>query len=308
MRRTSPLFFAFAAVLFLTACQKEAVDCNPTNTLDTSRGACGESLTAASAYSESVSGTTRTITANSIPNHLVGLFGSVNGSLNPNAISVQNERYTITTTPVAAASKTELLSNVGPKAAFGVLMNGVELDPIAAEPWPHEGIMAANVNWTWNLEATNVQIGLDCNNAHVQPTGKYHYHGSPTLYLDGLNISSTTMTQVGWAADGFPVYYKYGYSDAQDNNSAVVTLTSSYQLKTGERPGDGTDGPCGTYNGVYSNDYEYVSTLGMLDECNGRTGVTPEFPGGTYYYVITDEFPSIPRCLLGTPSSDFNLR
>lgn len=300
--------FLVLCLCFLTACQEEAIDCNPTTVLNTSRGACNETLTAASSYTESVSGTTRTITANNIPDHLVGLFGSGQGALNPNAISVQNETYTITKNPVAATSKTQLLGITGPTTAFGVLLNGVELDPIAAEPWPHEGIMAPNVNWTWNLEATNVRIGLDCNNAHVQPTGKYHYHGSPTLYLDALNVSSSTMTQIGWAADGFPIYYKYGYSDPMDNTSAVIELTSSYQLKAGERPGDGTDGPCGTYNGIYSNDYEYITTLGMLDECNGRTGVTPEFPSGTYYYVITDAFPSIPRCLIGTPSNDFKLR
>ena len=27
-----------------------------------------------------------------------------------------------------------------------------------------------------------VDIGLDCNTAHVQPTGKYHYHGVPSLH------------------------------------------------------------------------------------------------------------------------------
>lgn len=300
--------FLFICLCFFTACQEEAVDCNPTIALNTSRGACSENLTVASSYTESVNGTTRTITANNIPNHLVGLFGGGQGSLNQNAIRAQNETYRIPTNPVVAAAKTQLLGNMGPTSSFGVLLNGVELDPIAAEPWPHEGIMALNANWAWNLEATNVQIGLDCNNAHIQPTGKYHYHSSPTLYLDALNVSPSRMTQIGWAADGFPVYYKYGYSDAMNNTSAVVELSSSYQLKAGERPGDGTDAPCGTYNGIYSNDYEYVSTLGMLDECNGRTGVTPEFPNGTYYYVVTDEFPSIPRCLVGTPSNDFKLR
>ena len=46
---------------------------------------------------------------------------------------------------------------------------------------------------------------------------------------------------------------------------------------------------------------------GDLDEANGRTGVTPEFPNGTYYYVVTDEFPGIPRYFVGTPSKDFKL-
>ena len=54
-------------------------------------------------------------------------------------------------------------------------------------------------------------------------------------------------------------------------------------------------------------DYEYIEGQGDLDEANGRTGVTPEFPNGTYYYVVTDEFPGIPRYLVGDPSKDFKL-
>lgn len=295
-----------SAHLFI-ACQDSAVDCSATQQLDASRGVCSVTLSTAPSYSESISGNLRNVTTNCIPNHKVGVFGQAQGSINPNAISAQNNTYSITTMPTMAASKTELLGNRGPQYSFGILKNGVELDPIAAEPWPHQGAMSPNVNWDWNLEALNVKIGLDCSNAHVQRNGKYHYHGSPKSYLSSLNISTTTMTHIGWAADGFPIYYKYGYSDPQDNNSTVVELTSSYQLKSGERPENGTSGPCGSYDGVYTNDYEYINGLGLLDECNGRTGVTPEFPGGTYYYVITDDFPAIPRCFMGTPSTDFRI-
>lgn len=303
MKKNPILLFA-AAVLF-SACQEQIVDCNPTNTLDSSRGPCNVTLTETPIVNQTINTTTRTITSNSIPDHQVGLFGGGMGSLNPNAISAQNLNLKVTVNPAITGSTTPLLGNHGPDYAFGVLLNGVEVDPVAAEPWPHTGAMAPNVNWDWNLEALNVQLGLDCNNAHVQPQGKYHYHGLPTLYIQSLNASATAMTLVGWAADGFPIYYKYAYTDAQDNSSNVIEMTPSFRLKTGERPGNGINGPCGTYNGIYSNDYEYVAGLGTLDECNGRTGVTPEFPNGTYYYVLTDAFPAIPRCFKGTPSNDF---
>ena len=52
-------------------------------------------------------------------------------------------------------------------------------------------------------------------------------------------------------------------------------------------------------------DYEYSAGLGQLDECNGRRGVTPEFPNGSYHYVLTDSFPFIPRCFRGTPDTSF---
>ncbi len=284
--------------------------CTSDKSVDQSRGACGQTLSFSNAFSISTSGSNRVITSNSIPNHMVGLFGPVPNRLNPNAISEQNEMYTIDLNPTGATSFTELLSTTGrggPQYSFGVLLNGVELDPVAAEPFPHQGIMSANANWEWNLEALNVNLGLDCNSAHVQPTGKYHYHGSPTLFLEALNVSADAMTLIGYAADGFPIYYKYAFTVATDNGSGVSEMTSSYQLKSGCRPGDGNTAPCGAYDGVYSNDYEYVDGLGTLDEANGRTGATPEYPSGTYYYVITDEFPSIPRLFRGTPSEDFKL-
>ena len=294
--------------------KKEDNSCNYCYTdqvLDNSRGECDQTLNFNSHYNETVQGNSRIITANSIPNHDVGLFGPVMGSLNPNAISPQNESYTIPVNPIEANEFTSLLgtsgTDLGPQYSFGILFNGVELDPVAAEPFPHEGMNSSNANWIWNLEALNVNLGVDCNNAHVQPNGKYHYHGTPTSYLNSLNASSSTMTLIGYAADGFPIYYKYAYSLANNSSSDLSIMTSSYQLKSGNRPGDGITSPCDTFNGIYSNDYEYVYGLGTLDEANGRNGVTPEYPNGTYYYVITDEFPSIPRYLRGTPSQDFKI-
>ena len=320
MNKSTFIFSLILGIFFTcSSCSKDddstdnSTTCTSDQVLDTSRGACTQTLSESNTYSETISGATRIISSNSIPNHMVGLFGNVQGSLNPNAISAQSENYTITLNPTENPTLTPLLSttgqgpNAGPQYSFGVLLNGVELDPIAAEPFPHEGIMSPNVNWEWNLEATNVQIGLDCNNAHVQPQGKYHYHGAPTLYLQNANVPSNVMTLIGYAADGFPIYYKYAYEMANDNTSTVIEMVSSYQLKSGDRPGDGVTAPCGEYNGVYSADYAYVDGTGTLDEANGRTGVTPEYPQETYYYVVTESFPMIPRYFKGTPSDDFKI-
>ena len=111
------------------------------------------------------------------------------------------------------------------------------------------------------------------------------------------------MNLIGWATNGFPVYYSFGYSAADDNTSIIQPANSSYRLRLGDRPGDGISAPCGEY----VQDFEYIEGLGNLDEANGRTDVTPEFPNRTYYYVVTNEFPGIPRCLKGTPSGDFKL-
>jgi hypothetical protein len=119
------------------------------------------------------------------------------------------------------------------------------------------------------------------------------------------------MTIVGWASDGFPIYARYGYSNANDSTSEVLVLQPSYRLKSqpdNNRPAILTAiaGPGGGNNpntpipmGAFTQDYEYVEGLGDLDQCNGRFGVTPEFPDGIYYYVVTDDFPFFTRCLKG---------
>jgi hypothetical protein len=82
-------------------------------------------------------------------------------------------------------------------------------------------------------------------------------------------------------------------------------MKSSYQLKKGARPTE-ENGPGGSYDGRFTQDFEFVRGRGDLDECNGRFGKTPEFPDGTYYYCISAEFPFVPRMWRGEPDASFN--
>lgn len=264
---------------------------------------CTTTLAQKNEVSIQTKGDSRIITANAIPNHKVGAFPN---SGNPNTISEQKKKYNIPLNPKKASKLTSVSADgFGkgfPAYEFGVALNGVKLEPTAAEFF---GGRSQNMNSEWALEAlsTAVNLGDDCNNAHVQPTGEYHYHGTPSELVK--NVKGKSMSQVGWAADGFPIYYKYGYKDPMDISSEVVSLISSYQLKQGTRPGDGKTAPDGKYDGTYVRDFEFIEGLGDLDIANGRFGITPEFPEGTYYYVITDDFPSLPRYFVGTPSKDF---
>lgn len=264
---------------------------------------CTKTLSVKNEVSISIQGQYRVIKANTIPNHKVGKFPN---SGNPNTIREQSKTYKIPARPKKAAQLTSVsMDGFGkgfPSYEFGVALNGVKLEPTAAEFF---GGRSRNMNSDWTLEAlsTNVNLGDDCNNAHVQHTGEYHYHGTPWEFIK--KMEGKGMKQVGWAADGFPIYYKYGYKDATDSNSEIVELISSYQLKKGKRPGNGVKVPDGNYDGTYVRDFEYIEGLGTLDKANGRFGVTPEFPEGIYYYVITDDFPSLPRYFVGTPSEDF---
>lgn len=230
----------------------------------------------------------RIISGDALPDHRHGRFPN---PTNPNIITPQNDSHRVPMNPQMAEEWREV-----ELAAFGIAINGILLEPNAAEWWQDD----RNSGWRYEALGHHVDLGVDGNHAHVQPTGKYHYHGMPSGMLENLNAIEN-FALLGYAADGFPVYSHWSYRDAQDAASPLQPLESSYRIKSGQRP----DGPGGSYDGTYVQDYEYVEGLGDLDQANGRTGVTPEYPEGTYYYVITPDFPFIPRYWRGEPSRDF---
>jgi hypothetical protein len=235
----------------------------------------------------SVQGGYRLVVANGLPNHSTGQFP---GRGNPHRISAQSYSFRVTTSP-----KTNAVTRPARGAWFGVALNGVPFEPGTAEFW--------NGQPEWVMEAKSgfINLGLDANNAHVQPSGAYHYHGLPTGLMDKLGGDGQKMLLVGYAADGFPIYTSFAPRVAMKATSPLKQMRSSWQLKPGERDG----GPGGKPDGKYTRDYEYVAGSGDLDECNGRFGVTPEHPQGTYYYCITDEFPQLARFWRGTPDNSF---
>ena len=242
-----------------------------------------------------IEGDRRVVTSNGLPAHLTGRFP--NGD-NPNSIRAQHYRFTLPAHPLAAAEPTPLR-----RQPFGIAVNGVLFDPGTAEMWHNDRSSA----WHYDAKGDAFSLGLDTNNAHVQPNGAYHYHGIPVALVQQLSGGKEQMTLVGWAADGFPIYAGWGHRDPAQAGSPVAKLRSSYHLKKGNRPTAGGQ-PGGVYDGIFVEDFDYVAGSGDLDECSGRTGVTPEFPGGTYHYVLTEDFPFVPRLFRGTPDASFARR
>jgi hypothetical protein len=238
-------------------------------------------------------GEKRVIESNDIPNHETGRFPNPG---NPNVIRAQNFHYEVPLRPKEAPTAT----NAG-HMVFGIAVNGVKFDPATAEFWRRD------FSSIWNEEAIykgRGLLGMDWSNAHVQPSGAYHYHGVPLGLIKQLH-GENSMVLVGWAADGFPIYGPLAYQEGA--RGSLVKMKSSYRLKSGSRPG-GESGPGGAYDGKYTPDYEFAAGAGDLDDCNGRYGVTPQFPQGTYYYVTTEEFPFISRKFRGTPDVSFRER
>lgn len=235
----------------------------------------------------------RYIVSNGIPNHAIGRFPNRN---NPNFVREQRNEFRMPLEPKAADQTTPL-----PLGPFGIAVNGILFDPGAAEFWNGD----RNSGWQYEALGGGVNLGLDENNAHVQPTGAYHYHGLPVglvaKLLAGKKGDESKMVLLGYAADGYPIYSQFGFADAKDAQSDVRKLRASFQVKKGTRP----NGPRGKYDGAFVQDYEYIAGSGDLDECNGRTAATPESPDGTYAYHITEDFPFIPRRFHGTPDNSF---
>lgn len=287
--------------------------CNTPSDLNFTNTGCCVVNSTPSLYDEIVYQDVRMISSNNFPNHDYCFSAA-------HTPAPLNRYMEVDATPEIAATTTSVLSSTNrPDRYFGIGLNGVIFAPAPATPFIFENQNTGEFNWDWVFEPTNNQgagsdwVSLDCASAHTGPQG-YHYHGNMFEYAETISPGLTTITtppaepvQVGWASDGFPILYRFG----PDGVGGLSLLQPSFQLKSGDRPGDGITAPCGPYNGKYTNDYEYVPGSGDLDECNGvQRTINLQTQHGQetfdYFYVVTDSFPQISRCMVGTPDLTFD--
>jgi len=224
-----------------------------------------------------VTGDKRNMITNALPNHETGEFPRKG---NPNTISAQDRAYTFPLNP-------KYTGNPQWVRHPGVSLNGVKFEPGTAE------VVVCDTGENYRVEAFQdiINLDLDFNNAHVQPTGAYHYHGSPTSVIENFDAGED-LVHVGFAHDGFPMYY-----------SKSGAYKPSYKLIDGNREGEDCTytnpkktldiSVDGHHSGTYTSDFEYVEGFGDLDECNGVTIVDK------YMYLVTNKFPYVSRCLMG---------
>ena len=220
----------------------------------------------------------RVMNTNALPNHVTGSFPNAG---NPNKISAQNVTYKIPRYPKFSGESKWAREP-------GVALNGVKFEPETAERFVCE------TGEVYRIEAFQelVDLGLDSSHAHVQPTGAYHYHGIPVGLVEQLD-KGEDLILVGYAHDGFPIYY-----------SKSGKYKPSFQLTKELRTGD----VCSYKNsknsiekkltktmpdGTFVSDWIYTEGLGDLDECNGIE------VDGNYLYFVTEEYPYVGRCLKG---------
>lgn len=250
------------------------------------------------------------INATGVPAFITGPFatGPVTTALNNNYI------IKLPLNPIVSSTKTA----VG-NGAIAVFINGT----VAYKAG--DGMSYNNLG-QWHSNAVYFEnIGFDCAHGHPGPmTSDYHHHQNPSafkietvpsssicnIYLsDGLYVPNSNIhgPLIGFAADGFPIYGGFGYSNALDATSPIKRMSSSYQIRnitnrTSLPDGTPAVGPTLTQMvqipgpgqpqiqailGAYLEDYKYVIGSGDLDQYNGRFCITPEYPNGIYCYFAT---------------------
>ena len=288
-------------------------NCETTDVLSYDNIDCSYTPSNPSIYYEFIEQNDRVVYSNNYPNHT---FNYVADRIPEPYYRV----YKFDLNPILSGEVTSLTrANGRPVNFFGIALNGVYMMPAPATPFIFENVNTGQYNWDWVFEpTTNIGAGrefvaLDCASAHVNPNSGYHYHGNMYEYVEeleqgisSLNSPPAEVLQVGWAADGFPVLYRFG----PDKEGNIKEMFPSFQLKSGLRPGDGISAPCGSYSGKYTNDFGYVAGKGDLDECNGiEASVTLTTVQGEetfdYYYVVTQDFPQISRCMKGNFNDSF---
>lgn len=228
-----------------------------------------------------------------------GMTTDMGQFLNPGSPSAQDYVFSFPRNPMAASSPVE----VPIVFSVGVLINGIPaFGNSDATSWSGQSqTNSAQGQHIWNVDAWYAEgFTLDTAfSAHPQQAGAYHSHATPHRLYDFPSSSHSPI--VGFAFDGYPIYGPYGYSDPNNASSAITRIESSYQLRnitqrhtlpdgSPLQPQDFGPNVSGTHPlGEYIEDYEYVAGLGDLDENNGRTCVTPEYPGGTYAYFVTTD-------------------
>ncbi|MEM9544824.1 MAG: YHYH protein [Bacteroidota bacterium] len=220
----------------------------------------------------------RIITTNALPNHDTGSFPNQG---NPNAIRAQNQTYQFPLTPIFTGESKWVREP-------GVAINGIKFEPETAE------VVRCVSGENYRVEAmqTLIDLGLDFNHAHVQPTGAYHYHGTPTGIVNASD-SEKDLIHIGFARDGHLMYYSksgaykpsYKMIDT-DREGTDCVYENPHQRKEFSIQGSVPDGS-------FKPDWEYIPGLGDLDECNGTT------IDGEYVYLVTDDYPYVGRCLMG---------
>jgi hypothetical protein len=231
-----------------------------------------------------------------VPSHNVGPFPG-----NPNTPGNTNSIFRITRSPRKATRNTR--TGLGP---IGVFVNGVPaFNALDGRSYFNQG------TWNQNAYVTEGRT-FDAALGHPAPgrggAGLYHYHNMPLAVLtqEAETWGKGHSPLIGFSFDGFPIYGPYGFVNT-NGTGGVRRMRTSYRKRSitvRQKLPNGTPLPSNRYGpvvsaryplGYFVEDFEYVNTMGDLDQFNGRFTVTPQYPGGIYAYFVTVDASKTPE-------------
>ena len=220
---------------------------------------------------ETVSRDTRTINWSGCPNHATA-------NLNPHHAVKELQTYQVPAVPQYSLSQQTDLSAAG--GVTGVTYDGGMI---------FSAFAAAVTLTDYQSSAPYLEgYSFDQCGGHSSSTSKasYHYHVPPSCLLAQLGMSDGAHSpQVGWMADGFPVYGPLGPSGTAMKTCTVTGGTIGQDVCTDD---------CGGYYGDTGDGYKYrYYMMGTFND--GKcTELPAQAAGGG-----ADYFPFTPKCLRG---------
>ena len=215
-----------------------------------------------------------------IPSYTIGPW-----AMNPNTPANQNWVFKIARFPVPDPTP-----SAAGNGQIGVLINGVVL-------FNGGDAMSYNNQNIWHRLAQDFEaVSFDTSGGHPSPQRSYHYHiNMKKLYSPDSTAHSPIL---GYMFDGYPLYGPYSYANTNGTGGIRRMRTGFVKrnITTRTTLPDGTVLPSNQWGpavstqyplGCFTEDYEQAVSNFDLDAHNGRTCITPEYPGGTYAYFIT---------------------
>lgn len=179
-----------------------------------------------------------TVTSNANPGSTNIAVGTFPNSINSNFVSAQDLTFEY---PYRGGLNVEdaTVSNLLREGALGISVAGI---PLYSPYYGKYLVGTGGVLWHYNTAELLVD-GQDTYGGFPDQDEIYHYHdskfitanawGNLTGFTSGYIESDGHSKLIGYAADGYPIYGPYGYTNPTDSASGVQLMTTSYIVTSG---------------------------------------------------------------------------
>lgn len=205
-----------------------------------------------------------------------------------------------------------------PTGYVGIMNNGCVIFPVSIGNSAPPYFVSSPSGFTYNGVFNSFLFLSDDCGGYADENGLYRYRDGRFLkncwniskiyeandYYKNSNYSGDYFRHsdghskiLGFCFDGYPIYGPFSYTNKINISGGISLVSSSYSGLSNDshRPTNWKYWNTLSVNnvsyflsqGLFNEDYVYISGYGILDEFNGMFSITPEFPEGTYAYYLT---------------------